>query len=93
MEKLLVGGLVAGMAAFIAVFMVVVMLATFFIVLAATAAIVWLLVAVCKVYCKPVTADEPDPSPLYLRRWTTMRRWDAQRELTQWQGLFDSSAR
>lgn len=87
MEKLLV----SGMAAFIAVFMVVVLMATFFTVLvvaAVVAATVWLLVVICRAYCKPVTANEPDPSPLYLRRWTTMRRWDANQEKNAWNGLF-----
>jgi hypothetical protein len=93
MEKMLVGALVSIMAAFIAVFMVVVLLATFFAVLATTVAVVWLLVAICRAYCKPLTANEPDPAPLYLRKWTTMRRWDARREQAQWQELFDNSVR
>lgn len=28
--------------------------------------------------------------PVYMRRWTTMRRKDARRELAQWQELFDT---
>jgi len=84
MEKLLV----SGMAAFIAVFMVVVMMATFFMVLAATVAVVWLLVAICRGYCNRVAADEPAPEPLYLRRWTTMHRRDVNQEKNAWYGLF-----